>query len=64
MEETQNADIISVFEFLNCGSRNHLRSFMGQITVQNSTYEPQFITQEHFDEILDDSKESCGTVTL
>jgi hypothetical protein len=64
MEETQNADIISVFEFLNCGSRNHLRSFMGQITLQNSSYVPQFITEDRFDEILDDSRESCGTVNL
>ncbi|MDA3904634.1 MAG: DUF2202 domain-containing protein [Bacteroidales bacterium] len=62
--ETENADIISVFNFLNCGSRNHLRGFMGQLELQGVNYTPQYITQERFDEIVNDSHETCASYTL
>ncbi len=62
--ETENADIISVFDFLNCGSRNHLRGFMLQLEAQGADYTPQFITQERFDEILNHDHEICASYTL
>ncbi len=64
LEKTANADIISVFDFLNCGSRNHLRGFMGQLELQGADYTPQYITQERFDEIVNGSHEICNPYTL
>lgn len=64
LENTENEDIESVFNFLNCGSRNHLRGFMGQLLLQGADYTPQYITQERFDEIVNGSHEICNAYTL
>ncbi|MCD6179733.1 MAG: DUF2202 domain-containing protein [Bacteroidales bacterium] len=64
LENTQNADIISVFDFLDCGSRNHLRGFLGQLEAQGGEYTPQYITQEHYDEIMYGDHEFCTSFTL
>ena len=39
------------------GSRNHLRAFMGALIAQDGSYEPQYISQEAFDAILDSEME-------
>lgn len=52
-----NLDIKYVYENLNKGSRNHLRSFYNQIQVQNGSYTAQFITQEYFDNIVNSAME-------
>lgn len=62
--KTSNKDIQSVFEFLNCGSRNHMRGFIAQLDLQNANYTPQYITQDHFDEIIDAGHEVCGGYTI
>lgn len=64
LSKTTNDDIKSVFEFLNCGSRNHLRGFIGQLEMQNTDYTPQYISQEHFDEIIDAGHEVCGGYSI
>jgi len=61
---TENADIISVFDFLNCGSRNHLRGFMSQLDLLGADYTPQYITQDRFDEIVYGGHEVCNVYTL
>lgn len=58
--QTTNADVIRVFSFLECGSRNHLRAFYKSIVLQNATYAPQFLTQEEFDAIINSAQEKCG----
>ena len=58
--ETTDPDIIKLYNSLACGSRNHLRSFMRQLDNLGETYTPQFITQEHFDSIIDGENEKCG----
>ena len=35
------------------GSKNHLRSFIGLLQQQGVSYDPQFISQELFDAIID-----------
>ena len=55
-----NADIEYVYDNLNKGSRNHLRSFFSQIQIQNGTYEAQFISQDEFDEIVNSPIERGG----
>ena len=60
IEATSNTSIISVFESLQCGSRNHLRSFVSAIENSSETYEPQFLSIEAYNEIIDDTNERCG----
>ncbi len=64
LSKTENADIISVFEFLNCGSFNHLNGFINQLDLQNAEYAPQFISQERFDEILDAGHSACSSYSI
>ncbi len=47
-----NEDIKIVFNNLNRGSRNHLRSFYANILYNQGTYVPQYISQEEFDSII------------
>lgn len=60
LDETDNPDII-VYENLSKGSRNHLRAFVSQIESNNVEYEPQYISQELYDQILSSNQER-GTV--
>lgn len=60
IEATSNTSIISVFESLQCGSRNHLRSFVSVIENANETYDPQFLSIEAYNEIIEDTNEKCG----
>jgi len=56
--KTDNEDISLVYENLLRGSRNHLRSFVGQLASRNITYKPEYITQEELDSILSTPKEN------
>jgi hypothetical protein len=60
IEATENTDVIQVFERLQCGSRNHLRSFMNAIDNNGETYLPQFLSQSEFDAILNANQEQCN----
>lgn len=60
IKATSNTSIISVFESLQCGSRNHLRSFVRVIENSNETYEPQYLSLEDYNAIIDDTNERCG----
>lgn len=57
---TQNPAIISIFESLMCGSRNHLRGFYTNIVNASGTYSSQYISQELFQSIVTTSREFCG----
>lgn len=57
-KKVDNQDINFVYDNLTKGSRNHLRSFFGQVLNQNSTYKAQYITQTEFDAIIDSPKET------
>lgn len=59
-EDTSNPAIISIFDGLTCGSRNHMRSFISQLTNNGATYTPQFINETLFDEIINSNRELCG----
>ena len=49
---TSVPDIQVVYENLEKGSRNHLRSFVTQLAQNGATYTPQYLTQAEFDEIV------------
>ena len=60
IDATTNNAMIQVFESLQCGSRNHLRSFVNAIELSGNTYEPQYLTQEDYILIINDNQEQCG----
>jgi len=47
-----NQDISWVFANLTKGSRNHLRSFSKQLTLNGSSYAPQYISEELYLQII------------
>jgi hypothetical protein len=53
---TTKSDLLSVYDNLSCGSRNHMRSFVGQL----GNYTPVYISQSQFDAIINSPKEQCG----
>jgi hypothetical protein len=57
LANTDNADIISTYNNLNKGSRNHLRAFMRQIESNGGSYSPQYISQDEFDSIVSSNQE-------
>ena len=60
IDATTNSAMIKVFESLQCGSRNHLRSFVSAIELSGNTYEPKYLTQADYTLIINDSLEQCG----
>jgi len=55
---TDNQDIRLVWENLSMGSRNHMRSFYGQIMGLGGTYTAQFITQTELEAIINSAREN------
>ena len=52
IDQTDNEDIIFVYDNLHHGSENHMRAFVRQLEREGKTYTAQFISQEELDEIL------------
>ena len=55
--ETDNSDIIKVYNNLQKGSRNHLRAFFDQIENNGGSYSPQYLSQEEFNSIISSEQE-------
>lgn len=58
--ETDNEDIILVYENLMRGSRNHLRSFVKNINNAGGEYSPQYISQQEYSDIVASDIERGG----
>jgi hypothetical protein len=56
--KTDNEDIKFVYENLMRGSRNHLRSFVSQLTSRGSSYEPKYITIQDYKSIISSPRET------
>lgn len=56
--KVDNQDIKFVYQNLTKGSRNHLRSFYGQVTGAGGSYTPKYISQAEFDAIISSPKET------
>jgi hypothetical protein len=52
--------ILSMYEALQCGSRNHLRSFTSNLAQRGESYKAQYISAEAMQNILSTGQESCG----
>ena len=50
--QTNKQDIITVYDNLLKGSRNHLRSFVSVIEKRGISYEPQYLSKEVFNDII------------
>jgi hypothetical protein len=51
---TDKPDIIKVFSNLLEGSKNHLRAFVKELDKQGVTYEPFYLSQDEFDDIINE----------
>ena len=56
---TSNSKILNMYDKLNCGSKNHIRSFTDQLKAVGITFVPQFITLEEYNTILNSPSGSC-----
>lgn len=56
--QTQNPDIIAVYENLMRGSRNHLRSFTAQLAARNVSYEPMYLSADGYAAIIHSPRET------
>ena len=57
---TDNQNLIAVFENLECGSRNHLRSFVKDLEKEGATYTPQFLTPIDYDLTINSPSAPCN----
>ncbi len=57
---TDHSDIENVYGNLLRGSRNHLRSFVGQIEAIGETYDPVLMTVAEYDAIIDADQETAN----
>ncbi|RED47394.1 DUF2202 domain-containing protein [Seonamhaeicola aphaedonensis] len=60
IDKMSNSSIVSVFKNLQCGSRNHLRSFVKAIETSGDTYTPQYLSITEYSSIINGSQEKCG----
>lgn len=55
---TVKADIKNVYDSLERGSNNHLRSFVGRLAGYGVVYEPQVLSQADYDAIINSSMQT------
>jgi hypothetical protein len=60
ISETDNADIKVVYNNLQKGSRNHLRSFYSQLERYGGSYSPTYISLDLFERIISTDNERGG----
>jgi hypothetical protein len=59
ISNTTKTDLLSVYDNLTCGSKNHIRSFTTQLTLNQVVYVPQFISTEYYTTILSSPSGGC-----
>ena len=57
---TMDASALALYDNLACGSRNHIRSFTGQLESRGERYEAMYITPAELAAILAGPREMCG----
>lgn len=60
ISKTDNQNLIDVFDNLECGSNNHLRSFIKSLDKEGGVYTPQFLTQTDYDLIINGTNGPCN----
>jgi len=57
LEQTDNSDIKTVYQNLVKGSRNHLRAFSNQLSMNGANYEAQYLSADEIEKIINSPKE-------
>lgn len=57
---TTKSDLLGVYDNLTCGSKNHIRSFTNQLSLNGLTYVPQFISVAYYNTILSSPSGGCN----
>ena len=57
IDATEHQNIVDLYNTLMCGSRNHLRAYVGQIEDRGDVYEAQVLSQDDVDAIVDSPME-------
>jgi hypothetical protein len=57
---TTKSDLLSVYDNLTCGSKNHIRNYTSQLIINGEVYVPQFISVEYYNIILSQSNKGCN----
>lgn len=57
---TSKSDLLTVYNNLTCGSKNHIRSFTTELINNEVSYEPQFISLEEYNSIINTPSGGCG----
>jgi len=60
VSNSDHQDMVEMYELLNCGSRNHMRSFTNSLTNLGLDYDPQFISLDEYISIINSDKEKCN----
>jgi len=60
INNTTKEDILTVYDKLTCGSKNHIRSYTSQLESNGITYIPQFISVDYYTTILNEPSGDCG----
>jgi hypothetical protein len=60
INNTTKSDLLNVYDNLTCGSKNHIRAFTSELSLNDVTYVPQFISVEYYNAILSESSGGCG----
>ncbi|MEN8186038.1 MAG: DUF2202 domain-containing protein [Bacteroidota bacterium] len=57
---TNRVDIAEMYQKLNCGSRNHIRSYTINLTNLGVIYSPQYISVDEYNAIVSGFREKCN----
>ena len=56
LSQVDNQDITQVYTYLKNGSKNHLRAFINNLKEKDENYKAQYISEEEFNSILNNSQ--------
>ena len=60
INNTTKLDLLAVYDNLTCGSKNHIRNYTGQLTINGVTYIPNYISVAYYNLILSEPNVKCG----
>lgn len=59
---TSKADLLFVYNNLNCGSKNHIRTYTNQLDIYGVNYVPQFLSIDAYNAIISSPNVKCGRI--
>jgi hypothetical protein len=59
---TSKIDLLNVYNNLNCGSKNHIRTYTSQLVIYGVNYVPQFLSVDAYNAIISSPNVKCGKI--